>query len=93
MKNSTAEGVVILVILIVVMIVTLMGDSNSTASPSNTSNSSENISPGGGETVSANSPYALDISIGAGNAAYTYQSYEENITIYNSEREPIDITQ
>ena len=92
MKNSTAEGVVILVILIVVMIVTLMGDSNSTESPSHTSNSSANTSLGGGETVSTNSPYARDISIGTGNAAYTYQSYEEYITIYNRGREPIDIT-
>src|SRR3989338_8014278 len=92
MKNSTAEGVVILVILIVVMIVTLMGDSNSTASPSNTSNSSENISPGGEEAVSTDSPHARDISIGTGNAAYTYQSYEEYITIYNRGREPVDIT-
>ncbi len=92
MKSNTVEGVVILVILIVVMIVMLMGDSGSTAGPSNTSNSSENTSPSGKETVSTNSPHAQNISIGAGNAAYAYQSYEEYITIYNRGREPVDIT-
>ena len=92
MKNSTAEGVVILVILIVVMLITLNTIPNSTANPPNTSNSSENISSSGKETVSTNSPHAQDISIGTGNAAYTYQSYEEYITIYNRGREPVDIT-
>ena len=86
--NSTGEGIAILAILLVIIIIMPKGISNSTINPSQNSISSSS----GENVVVPNSSYARDISLGTGNAAYTYQPYEEYITIDNRGRDPIDIT-
>src|SRR3989344_8109811 len=88
--NSMMEGVVILAVLIVIVLVTPKGGSNPTVNPSNPS---ENTGSGEEENVvKPNLSQARNISLGAGNAAYVYQPYEEYITIDNRGRESIDIT-
>ena len=88
--NSTAEGIVILAVLIVITLMgALKGTSNSTVNPSNPSG---NTSPNRGNTAVSNSSSVRNISLGRGNASYTYQPYEEYITIDNRGREPVDIT-
>lgn len=84
------EGVVILAALIVIMTVTMLkGNSNSTVNPSSPSG---NTGSSGGNTAASDSSYTRNISLGRGNASYTYQPYEEYITIDNRGREPVDIT-
>lgn len=83
------EGVVILAVLIVIMLITLKGGSDSTANPSNPSG---NAGSGGENTILPNSSQARNISLGTGNASYSYQPYEEYITIDNRGRESVDIT-
>jgi len=84
------EGVVILAVLIVIVLVTPKGGSNPTVNPSNPS---ENTGSGEEENVvKPNLSQARNISLGAGNASYSYQSYEEYITIDNRGRESVDIT-
>jgi hypothetical protein len=78
--NSNAEGLIILAILIVIVIIMPKG----TGAPSTSTTAPQSNTP--------NSTYTKDISISAGNAAYSYQSYEEYITIYNRGRDPVDIT-
>src|SRR3989344_6228466 len=87
--NSTTEGIMILAVLLVIILIMPKGNSDSTA---NSLNSSKNTNSGGENIVSTNSPYAQDISLGAGNASYAYQPYEEYITINNRGRESVDIT-
>ncbi|MDO8728795.1 MAG: hypothetical protein Q7K26_02765 [bacterium] len=87
--NGMMEGVVILVILIVIMFITPKGKPNSTANPPN---SSGNTNSSGENIIATNSTYAPDISLSTGNASYTYQPYEEYITIYNTGSESVDIT-
>ena len=88
--NSTAEGIVILAVLIIITLMgALKGTSNSTVNPSNPSG---NTSPNRGNTAVSNSSSVRNISLGRGNASYTYQPYEEYITIDNRGREPVDIT-
>ena len=84
------EGVVILAALIIIMTVTMLkGNSNSTVNPSSPSG---NTGSSGGNTAASDSSYTRNISLGRGNASYTYQPYEEYITIDNRGREPVDIT-
>ena len=78
--NGNAEGLIILAILIVIVIIMPKG----TGAPSTSTTAPQSNTP--------NSTYTKDISISAGNAAYSYQSYEEYITIYNRARDPVDIT-
>src|SRR3989344_8322840 len=86
--NSNMEAVMILIVLFVVIIIMPKGGFQST-----TDNPQINISNINGENASLpSSPHARNVSIGAGNAAYAYQPYEEYITIYNRGREPVDIT-
>ncbi|OGN22063.1 MAG: hypothetical protein A2915_01625 [Candidatus Yanofskybacteria bacterium RIFCSPLOWO2_01_FULL_41_34] len=90
--NSNTEGLIILAVLIVIIIfITAKGGSQSAidTSPGSFSNTT-NISTG--STATPSSTYAKDISISTGNAAYSYQSYEEYVTIYNRGRDPVDIT-
>lgn len=86
--NSNLEGIIILVVLIAIIIIAPKGPSNLTnnSPQGNVSNSSEE------KTVVPNSSYTRDISLGTGNASYTYQPYEEYVTIINRGRGPIDIT-
>lgn len=79
----------ILVVLIAIMLITLKGGSDSTANPSNPSG---NAGSGGENTILPNSSHARNISLGTGNASYSYQPYEEYITIDNRGRESVDIT-
>ncbi|MDO8589768.1 MAG: hypothetical protein Q7R69_00655 [bacterium] len=86
--NGTAEGIVILAVLIVIILVTPKGAPNLTANPS---------SPSGNTSIGANtttlgSSQVRNVSLGAGNASYAYQPYEEYITIDNRDREPVNIT-
>src|SRR3989344_2803789 len=86
--NSNLEGIIILVILLAIMIITPKGTPNSGTNPSQ-----RNISNFSGEkTMVPSSSYAQVISLGTGNASYTYQPYEEYITIINRSRSPVDIT-
>lgn len=79
----------ILAVLIVIMLITLKGGSDSTANPSNPSG---NAGSGGENAILPNSSQARNISLGTGNASYSYQPYEEYITIDNRGRESVDIT-
>lgn len=83
------EGVIILVILFIVVLVLPKGspNPNETSIGNNTPNVGNEITPSTPE-----SSYARDISLGTGNAAYAYQTYEEYITINNRGRESINIT-
>lgn len=100
---SSLGGILVILFILFVM----LSGSNSTWT-TDTSISSNNYSVGGkgffrGETLtssSSNSPTGSQqapatsgqVSIGTGNASYSYQSYEEYITLDNSGRSPINIT-
>ncbi|MEK7461813.1 MAG: lamin tail domain-containing protein [Patescibacteria group bacterium] len=91
--NSTAEGIAILAIIAVIMLATFKGTPNSTAKPSNTSDSATGNTSSKTENLAVNnSSYAKSISLNTGNARSAYQPYEEYISIYNKSREPISIT-
>lgn len=86
--NGTLEGIIILAVLIVIILVAPKGTPDSTVTPfipSRSTNSSE-------EKAVPNSFYAQDISLGAGNASYAYQPYEEYVTITNRGGGSVDIT-
>jgi len=83
------EGVIILAVLIVIMFITPKGNPNSIANPSNIS---KNTNSNGNNTIITNSSVTQDIYLSIGNASYTYQPYEEYISIYNGGRESINIT-
>lgn len=91
---SNFTGVIILMVLIVIMLVSSKQDPN----PSGWSLTPRVSSTAGGTTISSSgsgntsSSYSLAISIGSGNAPYSYQPYEEYITIENRGRNPVDIT-
>ncbi|MDO8569942.1 MAG: lamin tail domain-containing protein [bacterium] len=90
--NSTAEGIVILAVLIVIMFINIKGTSSPTVNPPNPSNISETTNSSEDNTTTTISSYAQDISLSTGNASYTYQPYEEYISIYNRGRTPVNIT-
>ena len=85
-----AEGVLILVVLIVIVLIMPKGtpnpDVNSPTSNIPNSNSS------GGASPEPNSSYARYIYLGTGNATFSFQPYEEYVTINNSSSDPINIT-
>lgn len=83
------EGVVILVILLAVIIVMPKGDNKVKNS---TSGTSTNNSGGSQNIISPTSADAVNITLGTGNASYSYQSYEEYITIDNKGKNPVNIT-
>ena len=85
--NSTLEGVIILVVLVVIVLITPKGAPNPS---SNTA--SNNTNTGSSVSAKPTSSYAQSIYLGSGNASYTYQAYEEYVTITNSGRDTINIT-
>ncbi|MEK7135091.1 MAG: hypothetical protein AAB780_00090 [Patescibacteria group bacterium] len=78
--SSDLVGILIIVIIIIV-IVSDRGGTSSTYT--NSSPSSSNI-----EAVSATNA----VTVSTGNAAYSYQPYEEYITLENRSRTPVNIT-
>lgn len=87
------DGILIIVFLIFVVLVTPSGKGRNSENPGfvpDTNLSSQGHGGGTGTTQTASS--YRDISIGSGNAAYTYQPYEEYITIENWGDTPLDIT-
>jgi hypothetical protein len=89
--NSTAEGLLILAVVVVIMLVTYGGGLTTTSNPFRLSDNNAPSSRPENQSETTSS-YAKNISLSAGNASYTYQSYEEYISIRNSGREPINIT-
>ncbi|MBX4181338.1 lamin tail domain-containing protein [Candidatus Parcubacteria bacterium] len=97
--DSTMEGLAILAVLMVIIFTMPKSHSTNTAPGSTVKSgglswlSSENYSPIKGSTVqsSTDNNYS-SIYLGTGNAAYSYQPYEEYITIENYGQSPIDIT-
>lgn len=90
------EGILILAVLIII-IISMPKDSNRTASvtPGSIFSSNNYISRESGSTNGTNlksAPQAQYISLNSGNAAYSYQPYEEYITIDNYGTKPVDIT-
>jgi len=88
--NGNIEGIAILAVLLVILVIAPKGtpDSNTSSSFSSSKQTSSDIE----STETLNSLYTRSISLGAGNASRSYQAYEEYITISNSGREPITIT-
>lgn len=91
--SSDLTGILIIVFIIVVVI---LSPKDGSGNPSGWS-----LSPGvgisGSGGLSGSSSYQStsgtgDVSIGSGNARYSYQSYEEYITLDNRSRNSIDIT-
>src|SRR3989344_2484683 len=86
--NDTLLGIVILVVLIIIMIITPKGSKSPV-----TSTPQDNTQDASGEKIiSPTSPYKQSVSLGTGNASYSYQAYEEYITLDNTGNESIDIT-
>ncbi len=87
MKNGGMEGLAILGVLLVIFIIAPKGapDSKSNFSSNQTNTSEES-------TKTSESNDTRSISLSAGNASRSYQAYEEYITISNSGREPLTIT-
>lgn len=84
------EGMAILGILLIIM---LFGDKITPTIRDSSSGFIKSTSQAGEYSrVTSNPSYSKSISLSTGNARYTYQSYEEYITIYNRGREPISIT-
>ena len=94
--ESTMEGVIILAVILII-IISMPKNPNRTASVSpgsifSTGNSPIPGSSTAGGPVIRSAPQAQYISLGTGNAAYSYQPYEEYVTIENYGREPVNIT-
>ena len=91
--NSNAEAIIILAVLVAIAIIS---PGNFFRQPGDIAPSGDNGSSpaggSGGSTGETSSSYSRDISIGNGNAAYAYQSYEEYITLDNRGRDSINIT-
>lgn len=86
--NSNTEGIIILVVILAIILITSREISNPIVD--STQKSASNSSR---ETIKKpDSSYAKDISLSTGNAPYSYQPYEEYITIRNNGRELINIT-
>jgi hypothetical protein len=104
--NSNLAGILIIIFIIIVVITTPRdGESGWNWTPGSTITSGNygfSDSPSGsgssaqgtisGQTITSNVSGADSIHIGSGNAAYSYQSYEEYITIDNNGRSPVNIT-
>lgn len=94
--SSEVEGILILAVILIIMI--LGPDGNETGTTI-TSSQGQPVSYGSVVSGSVNTssslrsaPQSQNISIGSGNAAYAYQSYEEYITIENWGDNPVNIT-
>ena len=89
--EGNLDGILILAVLIVIVIAMPRGEGGesflSTAPGTAITSSSASSNPN-----TSNPTLASSIYIGSGNASYSYQAYEEYITIDNSGRTPIDIT-
>ncbi len=83
------EGVVILAVLIVIIII-MPKDSRDRTITSPRANLSYGSEVSG--TTLRSAPQARYVSLGAGNAAYAYQPYEEYITIENRGESSVNIT-
>lgn len=87
--NSNIEGIAILIIILITIVIMPKGDPVST---NNSSSFSGNTSSSGNITSTPDSSYARSIYLSNGNAARSYQPYEEYITISNRGRDSINIT-
>ena len=74
--KGNADAILILAVLIVIMIIAPKAAPNSKTNPPS----------------SRDANYTQNIYLSSGNASYTYQPYEEYITIYNSGSESVNIT-
>jgi len=94
--EGTMEGIIILaVILIIVISMPKNPSQTASVSPGSIFYTGNSPIPGTGSTggpVIKSAPQAQYISLGTGNAAYSYQPYEEYVTIENYGREPVNIT-
>ncbi len=100
--EGTFEGIVILAIILVIVLTLPKEDfrlgyvvpgntvSSSESSGENSSGSRSGATIRAGQVTTA--PQAEHVFIGSGNAGYSYQPYEEYITIDNQGEAPVDIT-
>lgn len=84
------EGVVILGVLVVMAFLAPRGDIDTNRTSSSTGGYSSNT--GNNSLISKTSTYANSVSIGTGNGRYSYQPFDEYITIYNRGRDAINIS-
>ena len=89
MKNDTAIPFFILIALIVIA---LIGPKNVSKTAVNSSSSPKSAGSSAANVVMPSSLQASSIGLSAGNASYTYQPYDEYISVYNKGRDPINIT-
>lgn len=90
--QGTMEGVVILAVLIVVMFLAATGPGGGSSSGTRTNSQGTEFSQGESTKPIITSSRGGDISINAGNATRSYQTYEEYITLRNGSRDSINIT-
>lgn len=85
--NSNMEGLAVLGVLLAIFFI---GQGGGLGSKSVSNSKQANTS---GESVkTTSSTYERSVSLGAGNASRSYQPYEEYVTVSNSGKEPITIT-
>lgn len=89
--KENGEPILILLALIVVIIITSTGNYKPQPQSQNTKDVST-ITDDKSARTTPSSVYASDIYLSTGNASYSYQPYEEYITITNSGSKPINIT-
>lgn len=80
--ESAVEGMLILTVLLVIII----------TMPKESRNDGVTITSERNGTAIRSAPQSQNVSVGSGNAAYSYQSYEEYITIDNYGQNPVSIT-
>lgn len=103
--NSNLTGVLIIVFILIVILTTPRDGQNGwNWAPGSTVTSSGGYSPtsssgsgysggsGSGPSILSQDSGTRQVSIGTGNAAYSYQPYEEYITIDNQSRSPVNVT-
>jgi hypothetical protein len=100
--NSNLTGILIIVFILIVVLTTpregqngwnwAPGSTITSGGSSISSGSSYSSGTVSGSTVYSNEDATRQVSIGTGNAAYSYQPYEEYVTLHNNSRSPINIT-
>lgn len=90
--NSTGEALAALGIVIVLMVLSALNPAPRSPNTSPRPLGSSPFVQGGSLISSTSSSYSRNITLNVGNARYSYQPSEEYISIYNSNREPINIT-
>lgn len=83
------DGIVILCVLIFIVLIAPKDGGNGTFL---SSQSGSTLSSGDSSSRDSGSSNNYEVSLGSGNAAYSYQSYEEYITVQNRGKEDLNIS-